>query len=307
MHDDAPTPIPALILSGYLGAGKTTLVGHLLAEAQSQGVKLAIISNEFGDTGIDRALVDAGEEGFVELDGGCVCCRLSDALGETVQGIIEAARPDRLVLECSGVALPGDVQVQFWRPPVDALVTDEVVVAMVDADRFSVIADEALEDTFLEQIEAADLLLLNKVDLVSDEVADAAEARLSELTGGQPVIRCTHGQVDPSLLFPPDPDGARKARRDADAQPRPHTHERFTTHELSFPGIVDPDEVLAQVAAQSAIRAKGFVRTESGVAVLQGVGQRIELSPFTRPLDESLVGRVVIIHREEGHDAHHHD
>lgn len=302
--DTDPTPVPALILSGYLGAGKTTLVGHLLAAAQREGVKLAIISNEFGDTGIDRALVDAGEEGFVELDGGCVCCRLSDALGETVEGIVRAARPDRLVLECSGVALPGDVQVQFWRPPVDALITDEVVVVMVDADRFVATADDALEDTFLEQLEAADLLLLNKVDLVTEAQADACEARLGTLTGGQPVIRCTHGEVEPSLLFPPDPDGARRARRDADAKPHPHTHERFTTHELRFPGVVDPAAVLAEVAAQQAIRAKGFVRTADGLQVLQGVGPRIELTPFLRPLDEALVGRVVIIHREAGHDAH---
>jgi len=298
-------PIPALILSGYLGAGKTTLVAHLLSQAQKEGIKLAIVSNEFGDTGIDRALVDAGEEGFVELDGGCVCCRLSDALGETVQGIIEAARPDRLVLECSGVALPGDVQVQFWRPPISDLVREEVVVVVVDAERF--LAQDAaddLEDTFMEQLEAADLLLLNKVDLVDAAAAGRAEARLRELTEGQPVIRCTHARVDPALLFPPDPDGARRQRRDAEAVPHAHTHERFTTRELSFPGVVDGDTVLAEVASHQAIRAKGFVRTAQGVQVLQGVGARIELSPFARPLADALIGKVVIIHREEGVDAH---
>jgi len=295
-------PIPALILSGYLGAGKTTLVSHLLAEAQRNGVKLAIISNEFGDTGIDRALVDAGEEGFVELDGGCVCCRLSDALGETVEGIIEAARPDRVVLECSGVALPGDVQVQFWRPPISDRVSEEVVVVVVDAERFAANdAEGAHEATFMEQLEAADLLLLNKIDLVCREVADRAEARLQELTAGQPVIRCTHSRVEPGLLFPPDPEGVRAARRDRNAadHDHDHTHERFTTHELSFPGVVDPDVVLAEVASHQAIRAKGFVRTEAGVQVLQGVGARIELTPFARPLADDLVGKVVIIHREE--------
>ena len=95
-------PIPALIVSGYLGSGKTTLVGHLLREAQAEGVRLAIISNEFGDTGIDRALLDAGEDGFVELDGGCVCCRLSDVLGETLEAILAflAGTPIR-VMEAS--------------------------------------------------------------------------------------------------------------------------------------------------------------------------------------------------------------
>ena len=93
-----PNPVPALIVSGFLGAGKTTLVQHLLEQAQAEGVRLAIVSNEFGDTGIDRALLDAGEEGFVELDGGCVCCRLSDALSETLEALLTQVRPDRLVL-----------------------------------------------------------------------------------------------------------------------------------------------------------------------------------------------------------------
>jgi cobalamin biosynthesis protein CobW len=296
--------IPALIISGYLGAGKTTLVQHLLTSAQRDGIRLAIISNEFGDTGIDRALMEAGEEGFVELDGGCVCCRLSDALGETVEAIVEATHPDRLVLETSGVALPGDVQIQFWRPPIDGLISEEVVVIVVDAERFAATADDDLEQTFLEQIEAADLVLLNKTDLVSGETRAACRQRLSGLTGGQPVIDCTHGTVDPSLLFPPDPDGHREARRDPEAQRGPHSHERFQTKELSFPGEVVAAEVIARVQAEGAVRAKGFVRTADGIQVLQGVGPRLELTPFDRPLDPSLVGKVVIIHRLSGVDHH---
>jgi len=297
--------IPALIISGYLGAGKTTLVQHLLDAAQEEGVRLAIISNEFGDTGIDRALMEAGEEGFVELDGGCVCCRLSDALGETVETIVRAARPDRLVLETSGVALPGDVQIQFWRPPIDELVSEEVVVIVVDAERFAATPDGELEQTFLEQVEAADLLLLNKSDLVDDATAATCRERLGALTGGQPVIDSIRGQVDPALLFPPDPEGSRVARRDAQAERGPHSHELFQTRELAFPGEVDPDEVLARVQAEGAVRAKGFVRTAEGVQVLQGVGRRLELTPFLRELDPELIGKVVIIHRMDGVHEHH--
>ena len=115
--------IPALVVSGFLGSGKTTLVRRLLDQARADGVRLAIVSNEFGDVGIDKALLEAGSGGIVELDGGCVCCRLSDALGETLQMLLGTSSFDRLVIETSGVALPGEMLVQFWRPPIDALIT----------------------------------------------------------------------------------------------------------------------------------------------------------------------------------------
>lgn len=288
--------IPALIVSGFLGSGKTTLVGHLLRAAQRDGVRLAIVSNEFGDTGIDRALLDAGEEGFVELDGGCVCCRLSDALGDTLEQILTVVKPDRLVLETSGVALPGDILVQFWRPPLDALFSEEAVVVVVDAERLLHHAPH--DETFLEQIEAADVLVLNKCDLIDAAEQIEATRRLSEMSGGRPVVPTTRSRVDPDLLFPPDPEGVRRRRRDPTAEPQPHEHERFHTRELRFDGEVQADEVLRRVAAEGALRAKGFVRTPDGLRVVQGVGARIELAAPDRPVRDDLVGRVVIISRE---------
>ncbi|MCB9674122.1 MAG: GTP-binding protein [Alphaproteobacteria bacterium] len=297
----AEVSVPALIVSGYLGSGKTTLVSRLLKDAVARGVKLAIVSNEFGDTGIDRALLDAGQDGFVELDGGCVCCRLSDALSETLESILTTVKPDRLVLETSGVALPGEVVVQFWRPPLRQLISDEVVVVVVDAER----ANGDLDETFLEQIEAADLLLLNKCDLVDASGLDAAEARLDDLSGGQPVMRTVQCDVDPTLLYPPDPEGLRLARRDPDAPSHPHVHESFNTTEIEFPGVVEESAVLAEVASHHAIRAKGFVRTPAGIRVVQGVGPRIQLTVPEVEVAEALVGRVVVIHRVEGH-VHEH-
>jgi len=296
------TRIGALIVSGYLGSGKTTLVGHLLKEAQATGVRLAIISNEFGDTGIDKALLEAGEDGFVELDGGCVCCRLSDALGETVEAILTQVKPDRLVLETSGVALPGDVLIQFWRPPIDQYIDEEVVVVLVDAEHL--IETEELEDTFVDQLGSADLVLLNKCDLVDEAGLEEALRRVNMLSGGQPVLRSIHAEVDPALLFPPDPEGVREARRDREAETRPHVHEQFTTLELAYPEVVDAETVLADVRAQDAVRAKGFVRTPQGVRVIQGVGARIAITAPDRDIDPALIGKVVIIHRTGGHHAH---
>jgi G3E family GTPase len=288
-------PIPALIVSGYLGSGKTTLVSHLLKDAQAQGIRLAIISNEFGDTGIDRALLDAGNEGFVELDGGCVCCRLSDALGETLEAILSQFEPDRIVLETSGVALPGEVLIQFWRPPVDALISDEIVVILVDA--YHLAHTQELEPTFIEQLKAADIVLLNKRDLIDEELALRCAKRLEELTAGQPVIETIHAYVDPTLLFPPDPEGKRQIRRDPSAQMHAHTHERFSTEELFFEGIVDLEAVIESLRQRGAVRAKGFVRTENGVRTVQGVGDRIQVDEPLHPIPDHLVGMVVIIER----------
>ncbi len=288
--------IPALIVSGFLGAGKTTTVQQLLKQAQRDGVRLAIVSNEFGDTGIDRALLDAGEEGFVELDGGCVCCRLSDALSETLENLLTTVKPDRLVLETSGVALPGEIVIQFWREPLDALISDEVVAVVVDAE--AVQDGIPTDETFREQLEAADIVVLNKVDLLDADAADRAEAFLSEATQGQPVLRAVQGNVDAALLFPPDPEGARVDRRDPDAQMHAHTHEQFNTTALNYEGDQDIEALRTALQDRSALRVKGFVHTSDGVMLVQGVGPRINIGPPDTKVPEHLVGTVVVIERQ---------
>jgi cobalamin biosynthesis protein CobW len=288
--------IPAVIVSGYLGSGKTTLVGRMLESARAEGVRLAILSNEFGDTGIDRALLDAGEDGIVELDGGCVCCRLSDALGETVERLIERARPDRLVVETSGVALPGEILIQFWRPPISALVRDAAVVVLVDAARLA--SGELVDDeTFLEQVEAADVLVLTKVDLVDAAGEARARDRLAALVPDRDVNRATYGDIDLSALFPPDPDGARAAREDPDAVAHEHTHEQFGTDELVIADGASDDEVLAAVRATDCLRAKGFFRGAHGMRLVQGVGARVEIIEAPLEPPAALVGRVVVIRK----------
>jgi cobalamin biosynthesis protein CobW len=294
--------IPALVVSGFLGSGKTTLVRRLLEDAQARGLRMAVVSNEFGELGIDEALLGEGGQGYVELAGGCVCCKLSDELSETLDLLYHQVSPDRVVVETSGVALPFETQLAFWRPPVDAWVSDDAAVVVVDAEQLA--EGRELEGTFEHQVGSADLLLLNKLDLVDRASLPGLLARLEELSPGTPVIPCSHGQVPLDLLFPPDPEGLRARRRASSPTPAPHSHEHFSSQVLRFGEGCDEDHVRAELSAHKALRTKGFVRTSEGLRLVQGVGRRLELVPTEAPKDPALVGQVVVIVRESGVHRH---
>jgi cobalamin biosynthesis protein CobW len=294
--------VPALLVSGFLGSGKTTLVRQLLADAHAKGLRLAIISNEFGELGIDRALLGGGDETFVELGGGCVCCQLSDELVQTLERLREKIDPDRIVIETSGVALPYDVQLNFWREPVSRWLGEDVTVVVVNAEQVAEGRD--LEGTFEDQVSSADLLVLNKIDLVPEAALDGIEARLRAIEPEAPILRARHAAVSLDLLFPPGLEAARAARRERAARAadavHAHDHEAFETDVLELEAGLDADTLLRRVESEGALRAKGFVQTDVGLRVLQGVGARIELSvpEATPPVD--LIGRVVVIRRARG-------
>lgn len=284
--------IPALLVSGFLGSGKTTLVRHLLRDAQQRGLRLAIVSNEFGAVGIDRALLGGSDETFVELGGGCVCCQLSDELRVTLEALRERIDPDRIVIETSGVALPYDVQLHFWRPPLSRWIGEDLTAVVVNAEQLA--AGRDLDETFEDQVSSADLLLLNKTDLVPAEELPGLEARLRAVEPEAPILRTLHSQVSPDVLFAPAPGERARA---ADAPAHDHAHERFETSVLPLAAGLGSLEVAARVRAAGALRAKGFVATAEGLRLVQGVGPRVELvEPEFAPPPE-LVGQVVLIHK----------
>ena len=288
--------IPALVVSGFLGSGKTTLVRQLLSEAQSRGLKMAVVSNEFGELGIDQALLGQGQEAYVELAGGCVCCKLSDELQDTLQMLWTEVRPDRVVVETSGVAMPFETQLTFWREPVSEWVSDDAAVVVVNAEQL--LEGRDLEGTFEHQVGAADLLLLNKIDLVDEARIPELEAKLAELSPGTPILKTSHGQISVDLLYPPAP-GERKA------EAPPHVHEHFEAVEVAVPEGLTPAEVEARLRAEGALRVKGFAHTSAGLRLVQGVGRRIELTPPEEDVPPELAGRVVVIRRGD-RPAHHH-
>jgi cobalamin biosynthesis protein CobW len=289
--------VPALLVSGFLGSGKTTLVRHLLADAQRAGRRAAVVSNEFGELGIDGALLNRAADDYVELSGGCVCCRLSDELVETLQRLRERVDPDLVIVETSGIALPFDVQLNFWREPIADWIETDVALIVVNAEQLADGRD--LDGIFAQQVSSADLLLLNKIDLVDARALPKLEAALREIEPDAPLVHSVHAQVDPALLFPPDPDGVRARRRSGPIDSQPHPHEKFATEVLSVAEGSEPEALLERVRARAPLRAKGFVITSEGPRILQGVGPRIELSKLDFAPPAGLFGRIVLIRRSD--------
>ena len=287
--------IPALIVSGFLGSGKTSLVRWLLTEAQRTGKRVAVISNEFGALGIDQALLGDGGEAFVELEGGCVCCQLSNELVGTLEMLRAKVDPDQIVIETSGVALPGETQTNLWREPVKSWIADDVAVVVVNAEQ--VLEGRDLEGTFEYQLTSADLLVLNKLDLVPSEALPAIEARLREIEPEAPIVHSIHGQVDPAVLFPPDAEDLRRQRRQGGREAAPHMHEHFTSEIIAVEPGIDEASLVERFHAIGALRAKGFVETAAGPRLLQGVGGRVQLHAVAAPPDAALRGKVVVIRR----------
>ncbi|MBI5506639.1 MAG: GTP-binding protein [Deltaproteobacteria bacterium] len=303
-----PDTAQALVVSGFLGSGKTTLVRHLLEESQRQGIRTAVVSNEFGELGIDEALLADAAADYVELSGGCVCCRLSDDLLRTLQQLWERARPQRVIVETSGVALPYDTLLNFWRDPVRSWARDETAIVVVSAEQ--VAAGRDLDAVFVDQICSADLLVLNKTDLVSAQECERAGVELRQMQSDVEVVRCRFGRIDERIVFPPSPTGAAQrgesdapadGRRGSDRRRRQgrslHPHEDYRSLELTVDAVVDLEALLGELRQRGALRVKGFVATAAGVRVVQGVAGRIEIQVPPVPPPAQLVGRLMVIER----------
>jgi cobalamin biosynthesis protein CobW len=280
--------IPVLVVSGFLGSGKTTLLRHLLAEAQASGERIAVVVNDFGALGIDRALLGAGAARSVELAGGCVCCELSDDLVQVLEDLRTSVQPDRIVIETSGLALPYETQLSLWRPPVSAWAGDDMAVVLVNAEQLADGRD--LGELFEQQVSAADLLVLNQLDRVDAARLPALEASLRAIEPDVPLVRALQARLDPLLLVPPEAPRAAREPRDHDHA----LHQRYRSETLAVePGIAEAD-LIARLRAAGAVRAKGFVETAAGPHLVQGVGRRVELTPAVPP-DARLLGQLVVI------------
>jgi cobalamin biosynthesis protein CobW len=322
--------IPATIVTGFLGAGKTTMIRHWLENAG--GRRIALLINEFGDVGVDGEILKScgvescQEDDIIELANGCICCTVADDFLPAIETLLKRReRIDHIIIETSGLALPKPLLKAFDWPEVRAKLTVDGVIAVVDASavadgRFaddaeklaaqraadpSLDHDNPLEEVYEDQILCADIVVLNKTDLV-----DAAEAArvTNEIHAvardSTKVIAAREGRVDPVVAL------GLKAGAEDDIEQRPshhdledeHDHEDFESFVLDAPALSDANayvERLAQVGRQhDVLRIKGFldVAGKPMRLLVQGVGARFR-QQFDRPWKpgEDRRGRIVVI------------
>ena len=323
--------IPATVITGFLGAGKTSLIQHLLRTAN--GKRLALIINEFGDIGVDGEILkgcgieSCPEENVVELANGCICCTVADDFLPTIEALINRPNPpDHIVIETSGLALPKPLVKAFNWPEIRTRVTVDGVVAVVDgpavaAGRFAGdpeavaaqrAADDALdhdsplEELFEDQLSCADLVVLNKLDQLDDAARAAAEAAIgAELTRAVKVVAASYGAIDAAVLLglgaavEDDLDARPSHHDDPDAD---HDHDEFESFPIMLPAIASPEALIARllpvIERHDILRVKGFlsVAGKEMRLVLQGVGSRLQ-HYYDRPwgADEARDGRLVVI------------
>jgi cobalamin biosynthesis protein CobW len=303
--------VPCTIVTGFLGAGKTTLIRHVLAHAN--GRRLAVIVNEFGDVGIDGEILkgcgDAAcpEDNIVELANGCLCCTVADEFVPALDTILSRSpKVEHIVIETSGLALPKPLVQAFLWPAIKSRVPPSLeALARHRAADSALEHDDPIEEVFEDQIACADLVVLNKRDLLDPT---ATEKALATIAGALPravkVVTVSDGKVDPAALLglgigTEEDIANRRTRHDDEPE---HDHDDFDSFVLPLPEIADPAALVARVAAAAenfdVLRVKGFaaVATKPMRLLLQAVGARVT-HQYDRPWNtaEAREGRLVII------------
>jgi len=278
---------PITLITGPLGSGKTTLLRHIL---RTRPAKIAIVMNEFGEIAIDTKVVEGKNVRIAELGGGCVCCSLLGEFEAAVNEIIEKVEPETIVVETTGLAEPEALVFNIQ----DALPQCRLdgVVSVIDADML--VRFPELGHTTRLQIEGADILLLNKIDLVDATEIEPLEKKLRDINRSAAIVRTERCQIDPELLF-----GIGREKKVARPE---HKHQpEFESFTFASDKTFSRDwfERFAGNLPAAVIRAKGFVRFVDGPQLFNFVAGRWELEPFEADRTELVfIGRKIAVERE---------
>ncbi|WP_171174646.1 cobalamin biosynthesis protein CobW [Ruegeria sp. HKCCD8929] len=322
--------LPVTVITGFLGSGKTTLIRHLMQNPQ--GKRLAVVVNEFGDVGVDGeilkscAIPDCPAENIMELANGCICCTVADDFIPTIEALMALEpRPDHILIETSGLALPKPLLKAFDWPDIRSKITVDGVIALADAEavaagRFAPnvaavdaqrLADDSIDhetplsEVFEDQISCADIILLTKPDLAGPEgVAKAKEIIATEAPRPLPVVEVAEGAVDARVVLGLEA----AAEDDMDARPShhdgadDHEHEDFESVVIDLPEQSAPAELVARIERLAnelnILRVKGYaaVTGKPMRLLVQAVGARVR-HQYDRPWqpDEARQSRLVVI------------
>jgi cobalamin biosynthesis protein CobW len=317
------------VITGFLGSGKTTLIRHLMSNAG--GRKLAVLVNEFGTVGVDGeilkscAIEDCPAENIVELANGCICCTVADDFIPTIEALMDLpTRPDHILIETSGLALPKPLLKAFDWPAIRSRITVDGVIALADAEavaagRFAADegavdaqrrADESLDhetplsEVFEDQISCADIVLMSKADLAGETGLDRARQVIAaESPRVVPILPMSEGVIDPNVVL------GLKAAAEDDLAARPshhdgaddHEHDDFETVVIPMPEVSDPATLVAAIerlaTEQQILRVKGYVAVSGKPMrmLVQAVGARVR-HQYDRPWGETpRQGHLVVI------------
>ncbi len=277
--------LPVTIIGGFLGSGKTTLVNHLLRHAN--GVRLAVLVNDFGDLPIDAALIEGQDGDVINLSGGCICCSYGDDLSLSLQKLqAQPNLPDHIFIEASGVALPGAIAQSLSLLRAYRL---EGIVVLADAATIqSSVAEKYIGDTVLRQLSDADLIVLNKLDLLSDAQARAIRLWIDEHYTQTPLIDAVNSTIDPAVLF----ELNHTSKHPQNLKQPNSANSVFSTLSLSMEHVVDANRLATQLADKRCglVRAKGFVMdTDNSLKTIQVVGRRWTVTPAPSGVQAGLV------------------
>ena len=319
--------IPVTILTGFLGAGKTTLIRNLILKNKSK--KLAVIINEFGDLGVDGEIVKqcsdetCPEENILELANGCICCTVADDFIPTMKSLLGGQYlPEHILIETSGLALPKPLLKAFEWPEIRSRLTVDSVLAVVDAEavvngifapQMSTELEEKQNQTYVEhetplsevfedQINCSDVVLLTKPDLVKN-ISDARNIIIKEMERNVPILEVQNGDIGADVILgvnaaaETDLDNRRSHHDGFDD----HEHDDFDTFSITVPKILDVEKfkiVLETLIRENDIlRIKGFLQVESKPLnlLVQSVGKRLSVNFTDTKIPVENTGNLVFI------------